>query len=146
MAAKYTAESSSAIVTGIVINNVADGGVSNASDTISNDAAGERHLFANFKLTSNALGFPRKSGAVIYLFVIPEFDGVFPDTTTEETLNNYYAGAVYLDETGQDRVLMFTDIRLPPSNYQIIIGNETGLAFDATGNTFEVITFNYEDT
>ena len=146
MAGKFTAEGTIATVLTTELNSLADAGISSASSAESNDAAAERHLFANFEIYIAAQGTNRTAGASISLYVIPEVDDTNYGATTDECLNNYYAGSVSVDDAAlAARYLILEDVKLPPSDFKVVLKNDTGQALAASGNTVKYRTFGYED-
>ena len=145
MAAKYTAEGVLTTVLTTELDGLADDGTSALSPTKSNDAVSERDLVANFELFIATQGTARTAGAFVSLFIIPEVDDVNFGDVVGDCLLNYFVGSVLLDASVNARYVILEDVKIPPSDFKIVLQNQTGQALAATGNTVKYRVYSYED-
>lgn len=146
MAGKYTAESTIATALSTELNSLANAGISSASPALSNDGTGERDFFGNFEIYIAAQGTNRSAGASISLYVIPEVDDTNYGSSVGECLDNYFAGSVAVDDAAlAARYIILEGVKLPPSDFKVVLKNDTGQAFAASGNTVKFKRHGYED-
>lgn len=142
MATLFTAEDTIETWMSTDLNALADA-TNVLSSALSNDAATtERRPYANIEIFTGTQT-ARSTDAVISLYIIPEVDDTnYGDATNYE---NYYIGSVSLDAAVTARYSIITMVTLPPSDFKIVLRNDTGQAFAATGNTVKAKRFGFED-
>jgi len=140
---KYGAPGSPANVMTTELNAIANAAGAITATALSNDAAGELHLFATFELYLAAQGSARTEGAAVLMYILPE------------TSDNYSFGGASLqplqapdivfsfDAATTARYVAVSSIQLPPTNFHIVLWNSTGQTLAATGNilAWEVYDF-----
>lgn len=145
MASVYTARA--AAVTALNDTELANLGIGAkcaASAAQSNEGSGERAILAQFELYLAAQGTNRAAGANVALYIIPEVSGTYADVT-DECLDNYFAGSWSLDDAALAARYAVLVATLPPSDFKLVVGNNTGQTFAPTGSTVAYRTFGYED-
>lgn len=148
MSSKYAAKDSAATVLSTELNSLGDGSNKITGTALSNDAATtERDLFADFSLSLAAQASARSAGATVDLYIIPEVDGVFAyGGDTLDPSANHYRGAFRFDAATTARVDVIEGVRLPNSDYHVLLINETGQSFAASGNALKMEVYpGYED-
>lgn len=148
MSSKYTAKDTAATVLSTELNSLGDGSNKITGAALSNDAdSTERDLFADFSLSLAAQASARSAGATVGLYILPEVDGVF--AYGGDALNpspNHYRGSFVFDASTSARVDILEGVRLPNSDYHVLLINETGQAFSASGNVLALEVYpGYED-
>ena len=148
MTTRYAAHDTAVTVLSTELNSLGNGSNKITSTARSNDAATtERELFAKFSLSLAAQGAARDSGASVSLYIIPEVDGTYAyGSDSLDPSGNHYVGSFNFDAATTARVDVLTDVRLPNSDYHVLVQNNTGQAFAASGNTLKIeIDPGYED-
>jgi len=144
MSTLWTAEDSIETWLSTELNSLADATNSSASAAKSNDASStERRLYANIEIYSAAQGSARATDAVVSVYLIPEVD----DTNYGDTTNyyNYHVGTVKLDAATTARYNIIRNVLLPPSDFKVLLRNDTGQALASSGNTVKAKRFSVED-
>lgn len=146
MSLKYTTPVAPATVLTTEMNSLASGSLSTLSAAQSNDQSGEFYTVADAEIYIAAQGTNRAAGASVSIYVFPTVDGTnYPDTT-DECLDNYYAGSRALDDAAlAARRLVIEGIRLPNSDFKIALKNDTGQALAASGNTVKLARYSFAD-
>jgi hypothetical protein len=112
------------------LNALADGGTV-VGDEIDNSTGLDMYMDVVLYLAAQAAA--RDSGAYCPLYLTPAVDGTnYTDTTN---LSNYLVGVFALDAATTARREALQMIPVPPGKFKLIIGNDTGQAWAATGNT-----------
>lgn len=146
MTARYTARASAATVLTTELNSLANNALSSASSAQDNDTAGVRYLYAQAEIYIAAQGTNRSSGAYLAIYIIPEVDGTNYGATTDECAENYYAGAVLVDDGAlAARFLIIDEVRLPPGDFKVALRNGTGQSLASSGNTVKLRAYSVED-
>lgn len=127
------------------LNSLADGAACSASSAFDNDSASQRWPEAMVEIYIAAQGTNRSSGASVSLYVIPTTDGTNYGDVTDECLNNYRVDSYSLDDGATAARYIVGRILLPPTDYKVVLKNNTGQAFAATGNTVKFREFTAED-
>lgn len=145
MSAKYSARS----VTPIDVLTVELNGLANGANKISvaqpNVDAGERVLFAIFQLVLADQAAARTETSVS-LYILPEFGGVYPPgSDTVDPQFKYFRDTFEFDLAATGNNDQTVPIMLPNADFKILIMNETGQAFAASGNTLKMTIYGYED-
>jgi hypothetical protein len=126
--------------------NTLGAGSNKLSAAFSNDAAGELDLYADFELYVAAPSSARNANAAVELYILTELDG-----------SNYVYGSDSVDPPATALVGVFrlpadtTAVRdiirgvvLPPTDFKVLVINETGQAFAASGNTLKYARYNMQ--
>ncbi len=146
MTARYTARASAATVLTTELNSLANNALCTASSAQDNDTAGVRYPYAQAEIYIAAQGTNRSAGAYLALYIIPEVDGTNYGATTDECAENYFAGAVSLDDAATDaRYAILNEVRLPPGDFKVALRNGTGQSLAASGNTVKLRPYSVED-
>ena len=118
-------------------------GESRSAD-VSNDAAGELYIWADFELrttTAPSRGYQGRAD----LYILPKIDGSnysYGGDTVVPSISNL-VGSFWLWEFSYAKVLHLRDIRLPPSDFRVLIRNMCGQAF-STINTLKMSRHNLQ--
>lgn len=146
MPANYTARASAATVLTTELNSLANGALSAVSAAQDNDTAGLCDLYAQAEIYIAAQGTNRAAGAYLALYLVPELDGTNYGNTTDECAENYFVGAVALDDAAlAARYLIIDQVRLPVGDYKVALRNGTGQTLAASGNTVKLRAYTIED-
>jgi len=148
MTSKYAAHDTATTVLSTELNSLGNGSNKITGTALSNDAATtERDLFAKFSLSVAAQGSARSAGASVALYIIPEVDGTHAyGGDSLDPSGNQYMGSFGFDAATTARVDVITDIRLPNSDFHVLLQNNTGQALAATGTVLKMeIDPGYED-
>lgn len=146
MPANYTARAAAATVLTTELNTLANGALSAVSAAQDNATAGLRDLYAQVEIYIAAQGTNRTAGAYLALYLIPELDGTNYGATPDECAENYFAGAVALDDGAlAARYLIIDQVRLPVGDYKVALRNGTGQALAGSGNTVKLRAYTVED-
>jgi hypothetical protein len=135
MVSKYTAQEASANVLTTALNSLANGANKITSTAISNDDAAERDLFGTFRL-SLATQSTRDANAYVEMYFLPGEDGTFAyggdslDPAPEHLVHIFN-----FDEATTAREQVSGLINFPSGDFHVLLINETGQAFAASGNT-----------
>jgi hypothetical protein len=112
---------------------------------ISNDAAGEKHLYADFRIYLATQGSARSAGANVQMWIMPEVDGTYPygDGTLDPD-TGLLVGAFGFDAATTARYSVMRMVQLPPSDFHVILKNNTGQTLAATLNTLVMERYSLE--
>lgn len=144
MAAKYAGHETASTVLSTELNSLADGANKITGTALSNDAATtERHLFASFSLSIAATS--TRTGSSVHMYILPEVDGSFVAGGDSLDPEQGYVGSFNFDLTTSARVAELRDVRLPDSNFHVLLMNELGVALAASGNTLKMEKDSYVD-
>lgn len=132
----------------IGLDNLANDSVTNQSPDVDNISANNRLLMADFHLQFGNQSGVRTNSASIGLYLVP-FVSVngspeYPDIDGE-CLYNYLASTVRLDASNTGRRVVFQNVRIPPTNFFIVIENRTGQSFPGFGNFLKMTKYSYEN-
>ena len=146
MALQYNTPDSAVTVLTTELNSLSSGSTCSASSAQSNDQSGEFDLLATVEIYIAAQGSNRSAGATITVYAIGTIDGsTYPDTT-DECLENYAIGSVSIDDAAlAARTLVIPEVKLPNSDFKILLKNSTGQALASSGNTVKVSRWTYRD-
>lgn len=120
-------------------------GESKSAD-VSNDAAGELYLWADFELrttTAPSRGYQGRAD----LYILPKIDGSnysYGGDTVTPSISNL-VGSFWLWEFGYAKVLHLRGIRLPPSDFRVLLRNMNGQGGDFSSvNTLKMARYNLQ--
>ena len=121
-------------------------GANKLGAAISNDGSTERNRFISFELTVNTQGSARNATARVEIYFLASLDGTafsFGDDSTDP------APGTPMEQLGLDaattaRIVTAYNIPIPPLDFKLLLMNETGVAFAATGNVLKYLTHNEE--
>ena len=118
------------------LDALSSGGLAITSTALSNDAAAELELYADFRLYLAEQGSARSSGANVTMWILPEVDGTYPyGSASLEPQAELIVGSFSFDAATDARYAVLRDVPLPPSDFHVVVKNNTGQALAATGNT-----------
>jgi hypothetical protein len=125
--------------------NALDVGDRNITGTaISNDGAGEKHLYADFRLYLDTQATARVSPNV-QMWVLPEVDGTYPyGSGTLDPPVQLLEGAFDFDEATTARYSTIRMVPLPPSDFHVVLKNNTDTTFASSGNTLVMERYSLE--
>ena len=147
MTIKWETPASAETILSTELNSLADGANKITTTAVSNDASGELYLFADFQLYLAAQGSARSSGAHVKLFILPEIGGNF--TYGGDSLDpavGLLAGSFEFDAATAARYSHVRGIPLPPTDFDVLVMNETGQAFASSGNVLKMERYNLQAT
>lgn len=116
--------------------------IDNSSSGVGADA-----LFMDIVLSLASLAIASAS-AYVSVYVIPAVDGTnYPHYTTGATPKlpaQYFVGNILFNVLTAAQLQALTRIEIPPCPFKIVIVNNTGVAFAASGNTLAYRLSNYQ--
>lgn len=121
-------------------------GANKTSAAISNDAAGELDLFADFELYLAEQSSARDAGAYVALYILIELDGS-NYTYGGDALDppeSAWVGNFRFDAAVTARYSHLRGVQLPPTDFLVLVMNETGQNLAASGNTLKYARYNYQ--
>ena len=146
MSLKYTAEGTIATVLSTELNSLATSDQEVSSSQYSNDAAGERDVYAEYEVYLAAQGGARTGGNLVELAIIAEVDDAnFPDWDDENLFDNYTVASWKVNAAATAVRFTVTDVKLPATDYKVVLRNETGQALAASDNTVKERRYTYTD-
>lgn len=125
------------------LNALADGG-NDLGAAIDNTANGD--MYMDLELLLAEQGVARDSGAYVALYILPSVDGTnycYGGDSLDPPANTHRANFLF-DAAVTARYSTITHILLPAGKFKILVMNETGQAFAATGNTLKYTLYNEE--
>lgn len=129
------------------LNALADGGLMITASALSNDASAELELYADFRLYLATQGSARDSGANVTMWILPEVDGTYPyGSASLEPQAELIIGGFSFDAATIARYAVLRDVPLPPSDFHVILKNDTGQTLAATLNTLRMERHSIEST
>lgn len=147
MSTRYS-QTTTPLTINVSMDNLANGAVTAQSPDIDNTSANKRLLMADFHLVLGGQGGTRVGSATVLLYVVPfvSVSGVvnYP-SIAGECLYNYLASTVRLDKSNTGRTVVFQNVRIPPTNFFVVIENRTGQFLSASGNSLTMTTYSYEN-
>lgn len=136
---KHEAKEAAENVMTTELNSLADASLAITSAALSNDAAAELELYADFRLYLATQGSARDSGANVTMWILPEVDGTYPyGSASLEPQPELIVGSFSFDAATTARYAVLRDIPLPPSDFHVVVKNNTGQALAATANTIRM--------
>lgn len=141
---KWAAPASASTIISTGMNSLGDG--SNAiSSAISNDATGELYMFADFELYIAATS-TRSADARVEMYILIELDGsnYSYGGTALDPAPSMHVGDFQFDASTGARYAHVRGVRLPPTDYKVLLINEVGVALASSGNTLKVAPYNIQ--
>lgn len=133
---KHAAKAAAENVLTTQLNSLANGSLAITSTAVSNDAASELELYGDFRLYLNTQGAARSSGANVTMWILPEVDGTYPyGSASLEPQAELIVGSFSFDAATTARYAVLRDVPLPPSDFHVVVQNNTGQALASSGNT-----------
>jgi len=108
---------------------------------IDNSTNGKR--FIDIEISLAAQSSARSSNARVDIYVLPSIDGTnftYGDDSTDPPLNTWLA-SVSFDATTTARRNVTRHHDAPAGQFKMLVMNETGQAFGATGNTVKYVLY-----
>ena len=142
---KWEAPASIATILSTDLNSLADG-ANFLSDALSNDESAELYLFADFEFYIAATS-ARSTDARVELYLLSEIDGsnYAYGGTSLDPAPNAHVGDFQYDAAGTAaRYAILREVRLPPTDFKVLVINELGVAMAASGNTLKFIKYNIQ--
>ena len=127
------------------LNSLANGSACSPSSVIDNGTTGtQRWPAAMVEIYIAAQASARSTGASVSLYIVPTTDGTNYGDVTAECLNNYLVGTYSLDAATTARRIT-KRVNLPPTDYKVVLKNNTGQPLASTLNTVKFREFTAED-
>ena len=125
------------------LNALADGG-NKLGAAIDNTSNGDMHMDVELYVATQ--GGARGSGAYVALYILASVDGTnyCYGADAVDPPAHALVGTFALDAVVTARYVTLTHILLPAGKFKLLLMNETGQAFAATGNTLKYTKFNSE--
>jgi hypothetical protein len=141
---KHEAPASISTIFTTELNSLADGG-NKLSGALSNDAAGELYLYADFELFINTTS-TRADDARVDLYILEELDGsnYTYGTDSIDPPGNAWVGSFLFDNTTATRYNHIRGVALPPTDFKVLLINELGVAMASSSNTLKWIKYNLQ--
>jgi len=126
------------------LNSLADGS-NELGAAIDNTSNLDRFLAIELVLGTQSA---RTAGAYVAFYILPSVDGgtTYPTGAdgTGQDPNQAPDCIMPLDAATTARNEVCWDIKIPPTNFKLLIANESTQAFAASGNTVKYLTYNEE--
>lgn len=109
-----------------------------------NSGADQRNMYGDFELSLATQGSARSSGAYVELYILPTLDGTnfaYGDASLDPSPSKWRANFQY-DAATTARVAIIEGILLPNCDFKVLVKNQTGQAFAASGNTLTMKKYN----
>lgn len=131
---KWTATTSEVNLLTTELNTLTDGD-RNISSAFSNDASDELYLYGIFKLYLATQGSARSAGANCALYILPEVNGTYPygDDALDPPAE-LLVWSFSFDAAVTARYAVSMPIMLPPTDFKVMIKNNTGQTLASSGN------------
>lgn len=146
MASIYSAKSTAETILSTELNSLADDGNKITTAPLSNDASNERYLFCDLSFDIATQASARSSGATIDVYIIPEVDGTFAYGGDSLDPSGHFRGSFSFDAAVTARNNAIEGVKLPNSDFHVLLINNTGQALAASGNVLKMERYKgYED-
>lgn len=125
------------------LNALADGG-NDLGAEIDNTANGDMYMDLELYLATQ--GSARSAGAYVAIYLLPSVDGTnfcYGGDALDPPANTHRASFRF-DAAVTARYSTITHVLLPAGKFKILVMNETGQDFAATGNTLKYTLYNEE--
>ena len=143
---KHQAKEAAENVLTTELNSLASGSLAITGTAISNDAAAELELYGDFRLYLTQAS-ARLAGANVTMWILPEVDGTYPyGSASLEPQAELIVGSFSFDAAVTARYAVLRDIPLPPSDFHVVVQNNTGQALNAASNTLVLERHSMEST
>ena len=142
---KWEAPASISTIFTTELNSLADGG-NQISSALSNDAAGELYLYADFELYINTTA-SRAADARVELYILVELDGsnYSYGGTSLDPAPSMHVGDFQFDASATaTRYAHIRGVLLPPTDFKVLVINELGVAMASSSNTLKWIKYNLQ--
>lgn len=143
---KYEAPTSVATLLSTELNSLANGS-NKLSAAISNDAAGELYLYADFEMyvpTSSSRG----SNARVDMYILIELDGTNYTTggdSTDPAEDAWVGSFIFNSGTAAERHHV-RNVVLPPTDFKVLLINNLGVALPSSGNLLKWSKYNLQSS
>ncbi len=141
---KYGTPGAPANILTTELNSITNAAGAITSTALSNDAAGELHPFATFRLTLASPSAGRSAGAAVYLFLLPETSDVYSFGGASLMPLQPPDAVFILDNTTNARDVVIFGVALPPTNFHVVVWNATGATFASSGNVLAWEVYDYQ--
>jgi hypothetical protein len=140
---KYGAPGSPANVMTTELNAIANAAGAITATALSNDAAGELHPYATFELYLATQGTARVAGATVSMYILAELSDNYQYGGASLRPNCAPDAIFYFDAAVTARYAVAKNVSLPPTNFHVVLWNETGQTLAATGNILSCEVFDW---
>ena len=104
----------------------------------------DRYMYADFELSIGSQ--TARTGSAVNLYLLPELDGTnfsYGGDSLDPS-PNHFVGAFTFDLSISARVDIIRGVLLPVGSFHVLVENNTGQAFNASGNTLTMRRYNTE--
>jgi len=142
---KYEAPASTTTLLSTELNSLGDG-ANKLSAAISNDAAGELYLYMDLELYIATQGATRGADARVDIYILEELDGsnYTYGGDSQDPPENAWVASFLFDAATTARYNHVRGIPIPPTDFKVLVINETGQAFASSGNTLKYSRYNLQ--
>lgn len=143
---KYEAPTANATLLSSELNSLANG-ANKLTAAISNDAAGELYLYADFEL-SVPTSSSRGSDARVDMYILIELDGsnyTTGDDSTDPAEDAWVGAFIFNSGTAGERHHV-RNVVLPPTDFKVLLINNMGIALPSANNTLKWAKYNLQST
>lgn len=147
MSIKWEAPNSPETVLSTELNSLADGANKITTTPISNDGSTELYLYADFQLYLAAQASARDNGARVELYILPEISGNYCyGGDSLDPPRAMLVGSFEFDAATNARYSHIRGVMLPPTDFHVLVINETGQAFASSGNVLVTKRYNMQSS
>lgn len=126
------------------MNSLGNGSNKITTTAHDNTGANNRYMYADFEFYIAEQASARSAGAFVALYILPSVDGTnfayggdSLDPASDKWRANFQFDAVVTARYGT-----IEGILLPNAKFHVLVMNETGQAFAASGNTLKMVKYN----
>lgn len=145
MTLKYTALESIFTALSTELNSLTNTSIATSSVIDNDTAISQRWTMAGVEVFIATQGTNRVVGAHVSLYIIPTVDGTNYGDTTGACKSNYHVKTWHLDDTATASRYLTGIIPLPPTDYKVVLENQTGQTLASSGNTVKIREFSAEE-
>jgi hypothetical protein len=128
------------------LNSIANNAGAITGTAVSNDASGELYLYADLELYLAAQGSARSAGANVEIYILEELDGsnFGYGSASLKPAAGALVGVFQFDAATNARYVHLRNVALPPTDFHVVIWNNTGQALASSGNTLKMQRYNLQ--
>ena len=145
---KWNAPDSPETILTTELNGITNGS-NKLSAALSNDAAAELDLYADFELYLSTQGTNRAVGAHVSVYILTEMDAsnYTYGSDSLDPPSNALVGMIQFDSGSLvARYSHLRGVELPPTDFKVLVQNNTGQTLAATLNVLKMVRYNMQSS